>query len=129
MVEFENNNATQFAEDIFSTFEFDYRDVPGKEYLQSLNVTENFYEYVFYYAQKCGDTTKNCDSCKIYPICFGVSCPYDRFTPDHNYEKCANRIKDVLLYVKTLSNDISVCKNIDHFFVNNNRGDAQRKEE
>lgn len=54
MVEFENNNATQLAEDIFSTFEFDYRDVPGKEYLQSLNVVENFYEYVFYYAQKCG---------------------------------------------------------------------------
>lgn len=54
MVEFENNNATQLAEDIFSTFEFDYRDVPGKEYLQSLNVVKNFYEYVFYYAQKCG---------------------------------------------------------------------------
>lgn len=54
MVEFQNNNATQLVEDIFSTFEFDYKDIPGKEYLQSLNVTENFYEYVFYYAQKCG---------------------------------------------------------------------------
>ena len=55
MSEFENNTATQFAEDIFSTFEFDdYRDVPGKEYLESLNTVNNFYEYAFDYAQKNG---------------------------------------------------------------------------
>ena len=72
------------------------------------------------------DTSKACDSCKIYPICFGVSCPYDRFALEHNNEKCANRIKDVLLYVKILSEDTSVCENIDRFFVNNNRGDVRK---
>lgn len=54
MLEFENDNATQLAEDIFSTFEFDYRDIPGKAYLESLDTVNNFYEYVFEYALKSG---------------------------------------------------------------------------
>lgn len=58
----------------------------------------------------------NCIHCKIYPICFGVSCPFDRFGEKHNQEKCINRNKDVLLYIKTLSQDSSICKNIDHYF-------------
>ena len=54
MLEFENNNATQLAEYTFSDFEFDYSDVPGKEYIESLNTVTTFYDYTYAYAQKNG---------------------------------------------------------------------------
>ena len=47
MVEYENNNATQLAEDTFADFEFDYSDVPGKEYIESLNTVTTFYDYTY----------------------------------------------------------------------------------
>ena len=55
MSEYVNNNATQLAEDAFSEFDYDgYKDVPGKEYIESLNTVTTFYEYVYKYAQKNG---------------------------------------------------------------------------
>ena len=54
MAEFNNNRATQLAENSFADFEFDYEDVPGKEYIQSLNVVTTFYDYTYIYAQKNG---------------------------------------------------------------------------
>lgn len=54
MVEYENNNATQLAEDTFADFEFDYSDVPGKEYIESLNTVTTFYDYTYIHAQKKG---------------------------------------------------------------------------
>lgn len=54
MSEFENNNATQLAEDIFASFEFDYSDVPGKEYIESLDTVTTFYDYTFDYARMNG---------------------------------------------------------------------------
>lgn len=54
MPEYENNNATQLAEDAFVGFEFDYGDVPGKEYIESLDTVTTFYDYTYIYAQKNG---------------------------------------------------------------------------
>ena len=54
MAEYENNNMTQLAEDAFADFEFDYSDVPGKEYIESLNLVTTFYDYTYIYAQKNG---------------------------------------------------------------------------
>lgn len=54
MAEYENNNMTQLAEDSFADFEFDYSDVPGKEYIESLNLVTTFYDYTYIYAQKNG---------------------------------------------------------------------------
>ena len=54
MLEYRNNVATQLAEDSFADFEFDYSDVPGKEYIESLNTVTTFYDYTYAYAQKNG---------------------------------------------------------------------------
>ena len=54
MAEYKNHNATQLAEDTFAEFEFDYGDVPGKEYIESLNTVTTFYDYTYAYAQKSG---------------------------------------------------------------------------
>ena len=54
MAEYKNNNVTQLAEDIFADFEFDYGDVPGKEYIESLNIVTTFYDYTYAYAQTSG---------------------------------------------------------------------------
>ena len=56
MAEYKNNNATQLAEDTFAEFEFEYSDVPGKEYIESLNTVTTFYDYTYAYAQKSGFT-------------------------------------------------------------------------
>lgn len=71
------------------------------------------------------DDKNNCKRCKIYPICLGVSCPFDRLREKHNLEACANRINDVLLYVRTLSNDPAICKNMDLYFNKSSRGDTE----
>lgn len=54
MPEYKNNNATHLAEDTFAEFEFDYGDVPGKEYIESLNTVTTFYDYTYTYAQTSG---------------------------------------------------------------------------
>ena len=55
MTEFENNDATRRAEEAFSGFDFyNYRDVPGKEYIESLHMVTTFHEYVYQYAKSLG---------------------------------------------------------------------------
>ena len=54
MAQYENNNVTQLAEDAFADFEFEYDDVPGKEYIETLNEVTTFYDYTYTYAQKNG---------------------------------------------------------------------------
>ena len=49
-----HNDETQFAENTIFEMDFDYRDVPGKEYIESLNTITNFYDYTLKYAKKCG---------------------------------------------------------------------------
>lgn len=54
MAEYENNNDTQFVEDTFAKFEFDYSDVPGKEYIERLNIVTTFCDYTYIYAKRNG---------------------------------------------------------------------------
>ena len=56
MAEFNNNYATQCAVDAFSAFEYDYRTIPGKEYIESLDTATTFVEYTYDYARKSGYT-------------------------------------------------------------------------
>ena len=73
MPEYENNNATRFAEDTFAEFEFDYGDVPGKEYIESLNTVTTFYDYTYTYAQKKGfeEDKSNADALAKFIIKLG----------------------------------------------------------
>lgn len=54
MAEIKSNKDTQLAEAAFADFEFDYGDVPGKEYIESLDIVTTFYDYTYTYAQKNG---------------------------------------------------------------------------
>ena len=54
MAEFENNKDTQLVEDDLASFEYNYGDVPEKEYFEKLNEVTTFYDYTFAYAQKRG---------------------------------------------------------------------------
>ena len=54
MAEIKSNKDTLLAEEAFADFEFDYSDVPGKEYIESLNTVTTFYDYTYAYAQKNG---------------------------------------------------------------------------
>lgn len=73
MAEYENNHATQLAEEIFANFEFDYGDVPGKEYIESLNTVTTFYDYTYLYAQKNGfeEDKSNADALAKFVITLG----------------------------------------------------------
>ena len=73
MAEYKNNNVTQLAEDIFADFEFDYGDVPGKEYIESLNTVTTFYDYTYAYAQKNGfeEDKSNADALAKFIIKLG----------------------------------------------------------
>ncbi len=51
---YKNNDSTQIAEDTFFEMDFDYKEIPGKEYIESLNTITNFYDYTLKYAKKCG---------------------------------------------------------------------------
>lgn len=63
-----------------------------------------------------------CYNCPIYPICLNVSCPYEHFSAfDRKKRYCGSRVKDILLYIKTLSYDDTICDNIDCYFVDSNR--------
>ena len=72
MSTFENNNSTQLAEDVFSTFEFDYNDVPGKEYIESLDVVTTFYDYTHTYAQKNGFNGDRSDADALAKFIFAL---------------------------------------------------------
>lgn len=65
MLEFENSNATQLAEDLLWDFHYDKvydkESFPEKEYVMNLNPCNTFYEYTYKYARKNGfdgDTTE-----------------------------------------------------------------------
>ena len=49
-----DNYYTQMVENAFAEFEFDHSDVPGKEYIESLDTVTTFYDYTYVYAQKNG---------------------------------------------------------------------------
>ena len=61
MAEFNNNYATQCAVDAFSAFEYDYQNIPGKEYIESLNIVTTFYDYTHDYAKSSGYTGAKSD--------------------------------------------------------------------
>ena len=68
------------------------------------------------------EVVRLCSDCPIYPICLNVSCPYEHFSAfDRKKSYCGSRIRDILLYIQTLSYDEAVCDNIDHYFANSNR--------
>lgn len=68
------------------------------------------------------EVVRLCSDCPIYPICFNVSCPYEHFsTFDRKKIYCGSKIRDVLLYIQTLSYDEAMCDNIDCYFTYNNR--------
>ena len=68
------------------------------------------------------DVARLCSDCPIYPICLNVSCPYEHFSAfDRKKSYCSSKIRDVMLYIQTLSYDDTICDNIDCYFTNNNR--------
>ena len=73
MAEYENNGATQLVEDAFADFEFYYGEVPGKEYIESLNIVTTFYEYTYVYAKKNGfkEDKSNADALAKYILKLG----------------------------------------------------------
>ena len=93
MAEYENNNATQLAEDAFFQFEFDYSDVPGKEYIESLNTVTTFYDYTYAYAQKNGfeDDKSNADALAKFIVKLGEerNAPLSSLTTVKNWLKKA----------------------------------------
>ena len=57
MAEYQNNEATQIAKNKFEEFEGEYRDVPGKDYIKTLNAVAKettFYQKTYKHAQKHG---------------------------------------------------------------------------
>lgn len=51
---YENNIDTQLAEEAFLECDFNQMDVPGKDYIESLNVVTTFYDYTYINAKKNG---------------------------------------------------------------------------
>ena len=54
MMEYENNSATQMAEDELWELEYNYDDVPAKEYIEKLDNFNTFREYIYIYAKRNG---------------------------------------------------------------------------
>ncbi len=68
------------------------------------------------------EVVRLCSDCPIYPICLNVSCPYEHFSAfDRKKSYCGSKIRDVLLYIQTLSHDEAMCDNIDCYFTYNNK--------
>ena len=73
MAEYKSNELTQLAEEQLSSIDTDYENIPGKEYIESLNIVTNFYDYTYYYAQKNGfDGDKN-DANSLAKFIFNLS--------------------------------------------------------
>ena len=82
--------------------------------------TEQFKSWVI--RPNDSDVKKMCFDCPIYPICMNVSCPYEHFSSfGRKRQSCVSKIKDVMLYIKVLSHDSSICENIDSYFASDNR--------
>ncbi len=73
MAEYPNNEATQIAEDAFWAFDFEKEEIPGKEYIESLNTVTTFYDYTFEYAQKNGCCTDKEDIDALAKFIFNKS--------------------------------------------------------
>lgn len=90
---YENNYATQLAEEEFSVFDFDYKDIPGKDYIESLNVVTTFYDYTYFYAQKNGfnESKSDADALANFVYNLGITnnAPLSSFTTVKNWLKKA----------------------------------------
>lgn len=51
---YQNNAVTKLAVDAFTYFEFYCIDLPGREYIESLNTVTTFYDYTYTHAEKNG---------------------------------------------------------------------------
>lgn len=87
----DNNEKTQKVEDAFSNFNFDYRDIPGKEYIKSLNTVATFLEYTQKYAKKIGYDGNDLDSLAKYIFDKGIknNAPLSSLTTVKNWLKKA----------------------------------------